>query len=105
MRGLPPPGQARILSHLGPAAANYDITTKEILTLDSTNIQPEEWKIIAGAIYESVRDYDGIVVTHGTDTMAYTSSMMSFMLRNVPIPVVFTGSQAAHCPAPLRRAL
>ncbi len=91
--GLAPTGAGTILSHLGPAAANYDITTKEILTLDSTNIQPEEWKIIAGAIYESVRDYDGIVVTHGTDTMAYTSSMMSFMLRNVPIPVVFTGSQ------------
>lgn len=91
--GLAPTGADTILTHMGPAAANYAITTKEILTLDSTNIQPEEWKIIADAIYQNVRDYDGIVVTHGTDTMAYTASMMSFMLRNVPIPVVFTGSQ------------
>ena len=91
--GLAPTGADAILSHMGPSAANYDITTQEILTLDSTNIQPEEWKIIAGAIYKNIRLYDGIVVTHGTDTMAYTASMMSFMLRNVPIPVVFTGSQ------------
>lgn len=91
--GLAPTGADTILSHMGPSAANYQITTKEILTLDSTNIQPEEWKIIADAIYQDVRNYDGIVVTHGTDTMAYTASMMSFMLRNVPIPVVFTGSQ------------
>ena len=91
--GLAPTGADTILSHMGPSAANYDITTQEILTLDSTNIQPEAWKIIAGAIYQNIRLYDGIVVTHGTDTMAYTASMMSFMLRNVPIPVVFTGSQ------------
>lgn len=73
--------------------ANYDITAKDILHLDSSNIQPEEWKLIATHIYNSCHDYDGIVVTHGTDTMAYTASVLSFMLQNVPIPVVLTGSQ------------
>ena len=64
-----------------------------IMTLDSSNIQPEEWKIIAQAIYDNLSKYDGIIVTHGTDTMAYTSSMISFMVQNPNIPIVFTGSQ------------
>lgn len=69
------------------------IDTKTILNLDSSNIQPEEWRLIAQAVYECLADYDGIVVLHGTDTMAYTASMLSFMLRNVDKPVVITGSQ------------
>ena len=82
-----------ILSLIGGIASNYNITTKDILQLDSSNIQPEEWKLIANSIFNKCKDYDGIVVTHGTDTMAYTSSALSFMLKNVPIPVVITGSQ------------
>ncbi|NCB04234.1 MAG: asparaginase [Clostridia bacterium] len=91
--GLAPEGSEEILRHIGAAADSYDVTTREIFTLDSTNIQPEEWHVIASAIYDAFTDYDGIVVTHGTDTMAYTASMMSFMLQNPPVPVVFTGSQ------------
>lgn len=71
----------------------YDITVKDIMNLDSSNIQPEEWKKIAEIIYKYRHDFDGIVVSHGTDTMAYTASMMTFMLQNIDIPVVFTGSQ------------
>ena len=71
----------------------YNVTVKDILQLDSSNIQPEEWKVIAKAIYQYRNDYDGIVVSHGTDTMAYTASMMTFMLQHINIPVVFTGSQ------------
>ena len=71
----------------------YDITVKDILELDSSNIQPEEWKVIAKAIYQYRNDFDGIVVSHGTDTMAYTASMMTFMLQHINLPVVFTGSQ------------
>lgn len=69
------------------------ITTKNIMVLDSSNIQPEEWKIIATEIYEGMKQYDGIIVTHGTDTMAYTASMMCFMIQNPTIPIIFTGSQ------------
>lgn len=91
--GLAPAGSDEILRHIGGAADSYDVTTREIFTLDSTNIQPEEWHVIARAIYDGFYDFDGIVVTHGTDTMAYTASMMTFMLQNPPVPVVFTGSQ------------
>lgn len=71
----------------------YDITVQDLMCLDSSNIRPEEWVIIARAIFEARGDCDGIVVSHGTDTMAYSSSMVTFMLENIDIPVVFTGSQ------------
>ena len=72
---------------------SYTVTVRDILHLDSSNIQPEEWQLIARAVYDERSGYDGIVVTHGTDTMAYTASVLSFMLRGIPIPVVLTGSQ------------
>lgn len=72
---------------------HYEITTKDILNLDSSNIQPEEWQFIAQNIYQEYSHYDGIVVTHGTDTMAYTTSILSFMLQGIHIPIVVTGSQ------------
>ena len=72
---------------------SYALTVRDLLSMDSSNIQPEEWQVIARAVYESRGDFDGIVITHGTDTMAYTASVLSFMLRGIPIPVVLTGSQ------------
>ena len=72
---------------------DVELFVKSIMVLDSSNIQPEEWKVIATNIYENLNSYDGIIVTHGTDTMAYSSSMISFMVQNPNIPVVFTGSQ------------
>ena len=74
-------------------AESYRITVRDILHLDSSNIQPEEWQLIAKAVYDAREDVDGIVITHGTDTMAYTASVLSFMLRGIRIPVVLTGSQ------------
>ncbi|WP_456365177.1 asparaginase [Thermococcus sp.] len=68
------------------------IDTEDVLSLDSTLIQPEDWVTIGEAVFRALGEYDGIVITHGTDTLAYTSSALSFMLRNVPIPVVLTGS-------------
>lgn len=88
------PSNETLIAHLGlKQNLDFDLTIKSILLLDSSNIQPEEWNLIATSIYENINNYDGIVITHGTDTMAYTTSMVSFMLQNVPIPVVFTGSQ------------
>lgn len=66
---------------------------KTILNLDSSNIQPEEWKLIVKEVFDGLNSYDGIVITHGTDTMAYTASMLSFMLTNLNKPVILTGSQ------------
>lgn len=82
-----------ILTNVNSIAERYDVTTRDLFQLDSSNIQPEEWQLIARSIAASYRDYDGIVITHGTDTMAYTSSVLAFMLRNIPVPVVLTGSQ------------
>lgn len=82
-----------LLTHLGSIAKDIHITCEDLLNLDSSNMQPEEWMIIARRIDEVHQDYDGIVLTHGTDTMAYTASAISFMLSNITIPVIVTGSQ------------
>ena len=71
----------------------YDITVRDVMCLDSSNIRPEEWQLIAREIFESRAGFDGIVVSHGTDTMAYTASALTFMLPDIDLPVVFTGSQ------------
>ena len=82
-----------ILAYVPDAVKLGKIETKTILNLDSSNIQPEEWRLIAKAVFDCLPDYDGIVILHGTDTMAYTASMLSFMLRHIDKPVVITGSQ------------
>ena len=71
----------------------YEITVQDLMCLDSSNIRPEEWQMMAKEIFAHREDYDGIVVSHGTDTMAYTASAITFMLPDIDVPVVFTGSQ------------
>ena len=71
----------------------YDITVRDVMCLDSSNITPEEWTTIAMEIFRQREGFDGIVVSHGTDTMAYTTSAITFMLPDIDLPVVFTGSQ------------
>lgn len=61
--------------------------------IDSSAMNPEHWDDIARVIEKNYDDYDGFVVLHGTDTMAYTASALSFMLENLRKPVVITGSQ------------
>ena len=77
--------------HIVSGDTNLEI--EDFCSLDSANIFPEDWSKLAERISQVRNDYDGIVVIHGTDTLAYTSSMLSFMLRNINIPVVITGSQ------------
>lgn len=71
----------------------YDITVRDVLCLDSSNITPDQWLLIAESIFTLRSGYDGIVVSHGTDTMAYTASAVTFLLPDIDVPVVFTGSQ------------
>jgi len=71
----------------------YEITVRDVMCLDSSNIRPEEWQTIARCIFEQRTGFDGIVVSHGTDTMAYTASAVTYMLPGIDLPVVFTGSQ------------
>jgi L-asparaginase len=61
--------------------------------VDSANTNPEIWVKIANIIEENYLQYDGFVILHGTDTMGYTASALSFMLENLQKPVIFTGSQ------------
>ena len=61
--------------------------------IDSSNMQPENWLAIAQLIFDNYDKHDGFVVLHGSDTMAYTASALSFMLENLSKPVILTGSQ------------
>lgn len=61
--------------------------------IDSSNMNPEKWVQIASVIEENYTKFDGFVVLHGSDTMSYSASALSFMLENLGKPVVFTGSQ------------
>lgn len=61
--------------------------------IDSSNVCPADWKNLAYIIDENYEQYDGFVILHGTDTMAYTASAMSFVLQGLNKPVIFTGAQ------------
>ncbi|MEM0481085.1 MAG: Glu-tRNA(Gln) amidotransferase subunit GatD [Candidatus Aenigmatarchaeota archaeon] len=70
-----------------------NIHVKKLFDIFSENMEPKHWKIIAEEIAKNVENYDGIVILHGTDTMHYTSAALSFMLQNLPIPIVLVGAQ------------
>ena len=61
--------------------------------IDSSNMNPAEWAKIAIIIEDNYTSFDGFVVLHGSDTMSYSASALSFMLENLAKPVIFTGSQ------------
>ena len=82
-----------IVKRLGIIDDDINITAEDFCSLDSANIMPDDWVSIARKIAGSITEYDGFIVIHGTDTLAYTSSMLSFMLQNIQVPVVVTGSQ------------
>ncbi len=77
---------------LGKYALRIDSYTFDPL-IDSSDVEPSLWQSLATLIRDRYDDYDGFVVLHGTDTMAYSASALSFMLENLSKPVVFTGSQ------------
>ena len=72
---------------------NVDLEVRTLGPIDSSNVTPERWEELAGVIRDNYERYDGFVVLHGTDTMSYTASALSFLLENLAKPVVFTGSQ------------
>ena len=74
-------------------AADAAIEVIDLLSLDSTNIAPSHWQMIARRVSDVRTDYDGFIITHGTDTMAYTAAALYYMLENIDRPVVLTGSQ------------
>lgn len=73
---------------------NCRLVTKTLgKPIDSSEMNPKHWKMIAATIYNEYENYDGFVILHGSDTMAYTASALSFMLQGLKKPVILTGSQ------------
>ena len=84
-----------LLNHV-PELQQFDTTIDTFQfspPIDSSDMTPARWTDISHCIADHYDDYDGFVVLHGTDTMAYTASALSYMLENLTKPVVFTGSQ------------
>ncbi|MFQ9345738.1 MAG: asparaginase domain-containing protein [Coprococcus sp.] len=65
----------------------------QLMNIDSTNMRPRQWLMIRDAIMENYNNYDGFVVLHGTDTMAYTAAALSYLIQDSVKPIVLTGSQ------------
>ena len=64
-----------------------------IMNIDSTNMTHDKWFVIANHIKEHYQKFDGFVITHGTDTMAYTAAALTYIFHNLNKPVIITGSQ------------
>ena len=69
------------------------VEVAQVMNVDSTNMRPEGWLTIAGEVRRSYDDFDGFVVLHGTDTLAYTAAGLSYLVQGGPKPIVLTGSQ------------
>jgi len=92
--GLAPSVSSHDLCQSVPETASFcELDAIQLFNIDSTNIQPEHWLQIARTIEAHFDAYDGFVITHGTDTMAYTAAAMSYLIQNPGKPIILTGSQ------------
>ena len=85
-----------LLSTLPKGMSDVEVVHRDLFQMDSANLQPHHWQEISEEILrvsEEIPDLTGIVVTHGTDTMVYSASAVSFMIQDFGKPIVFTGSQ------------
>ena len=92
--GLVPQLTSRDLLDAVPELAEVaEIEAVELFSLDSTNLHPRHWIAIAEAIQKHYDRFDGFVISHGTDTMAYTASALTYLIQNAAKPIVLTGAQ------------
>lgn len=70
-----------------------ELDPREVCSIDSTNMSPAHWKLLAGTIREAYEEYDAFLICHGTDTLAYTAAALSYMIQDSPKPIVLTGAQ------------
>jgi len=92
--GLAPELSTRQLLSYIPAVADIcDVDSIQLLNLDSTDMAPEHWLMMTNCIREHYDHYDGFVITHGTDTMAYTAAALSYLIQGSPKPIILTGAQ------------
>ena len=82
-----------LLSFVPQVKEFCEVTATQVINIDSTNIQPKHWLLISSTIERFYDQYDGFVVCHGTDTLAYTASALSYLIQNSPKPIVITGAQ------------
>ena len=82
-----------LLGYVPDAASLCRIETVQPINLDSTNLRPEHWLMLARLIEENYQRYDGFVICHGTDTLAYTASALSYLIQHTRKPIVLTGAQ------------
>ena len=91
--GLAPALTGEELARLAGVSSLCNVTCHDVFALDSSNIQPEEWRVLAAAAKEALETCDGVVITHGTDTMAYSAAALSYILCGLDKPIIFTGAQ------------
>ncbi len=82
-----------LLSYVPALGSLCQVDCLQICSIDSTNMTPAHWLLMARTIRERYEAYDGFVICHGTDTMAYSAAALSYLIQNSPKPVVLTGSQ------------
>mgnify|MGYP001546937507 FL=1 len=90
---LPGVGASALLGYVPDVAQLCDVDSVLLYELDSTNIGPEEWLGLASTIRNNYTRFDGFVISHGTDTMAYTAAALSYLVQLSPKPIVLTGAQ------------
>lgn len=83
----------QILSYLPDIREDIVLNSRQICNLDSTNMDYRIWLKLVNAIEEAYDEYDGFIICHGTDTMAYTAAALSYLIQNPDKPIVLTGSQ------------
>ncbi len=92
--GLAPELTSRQLLNYVPDISKFcDVDCIQPYSIDSTDLEPGCWQTLAGIIEENYDAYDGFVITHGTDTMAYTAAALSYLVQNASKPIVITGAQ------------
>ncbi len=82
-----------LLSYVPDTKKFCTVDTIQLINIDSTNMQPRYWLMIEEAIEKHYEEYDGFVICHGTDTMAYTAAALSYLIQNSSKPIVVTGAQ------------
>ncbi len=83
----------QLLSFIPDIGKMCQVDCMQLYSLDSTNIRPENWLGVSAALRENYEKYDGFVISHGTDTMAYTAAALSYLVQNSAKPIVLTGAQ------------
>ena len=83
----------QLLRYIPDVRSVCDVDCVQLMNVDSTNMTPSDWLVIARCVRAHYETYDGFVISHGTDTMAYTAAALSYLIQDSPKPIVLTGAQ------------